>query len=249
MIKEERLNLILEHLTKDRKVLLSELRALLNVSEDTVRRDIKSLSDRGLLKAVRGGAVPHSTGPRHFRAREHYATASKNIIATKALHYLENNQVILFDGGTSTLAVAAGIPADLQLTVVTNSFPIVSILEDHPKVELIFAGGRLDKDTFTAMGLDTHQTFKRIRADICFFGICSIHPTLGVTTVAYEEAAIKRTMVEMSKRTIALSTTEKINKADSYYICPTSSIDTIITDSNPDQIDLAPFQDAGIHLR
>lgn len=249
MIKEERLNLILEHLTKDRKVLLSELSALLNVSEDTVRRDIKSLSERGLLKAVRGGAVPHSTGPRHFRAREHYATTSKSIIAKKALPFLENNQVILFDGGTSTLAVAAAIPADRQLTVVTNSFPIVSVLEDHPKVELIFAGGRLDKDTFTAMGTDTHQTFRKIRADICFFGICSIHPTLGVTTVDYEEAAIKKTMVEMSKRTIALSTMEKINKADPYYICPTTDIDTIITDGDPGQIDLAPFQDSGVHLR
>ena len=98
MIKEERLNIILNTLNKDQKVLLSDLSEQLNVSEDTIRRDIKTLSYRGLLKAVRGGAVPHSPTPRHFRAREHYDLGSKDIIARKALQFLENDQVILFDG-------------------------------------------------------------------------------------------------------------------------------------------------------
>lgn len=248
MIKEERLNIILSILTKDRKVLLSDLSEQLKVSEDTIRRDIKTLSERGLLKAVRGGAVPHSTVPRHFRARENYDQLSKDIIAAKALQFLENDQVILFDGGTSTLAVAASIPHNLNITVVTNSFPIAGVLEDHPSVELIFAGGRLNKASFTAMGQDTHNAFQKIRADICFFGICSIHPSVGVTTVGYEEAAIKKTMVETAQRTIALATYEKINKADAYFICPVTDIDTIITNKPADHPDLAAYQAAGIDV-
>lgn len=248
MIKEERLNIILNLLTKDQKVLLSELSGKLSVSEDTIRRDIKTLSERGLLKAVRGGAVPHSSVPRHYRAREHYDQASKDIIAMKALSFMENDQVVLFDGGTSTLAVAAHIPRDLQITVITNSFPIANALEDHPTAEVIFAGGRLNKTAYTTMGQDTLHTFRTIRADICFFGICSIHPTLGVTTKNYEEAQVKRTMIERSKRTIALATCEKINKADSYFICPATDIDTIITDNPPDHAGLAAFEQAGVHL-
>lgn len=248
MIKEERLNIILSILTKDQKVLLSELSHQLRVSEDTIRRDIKTLSDQGLLKAVRGGAVPHSTVPRHFRAREHYDQASKEIIAKKALQFLQGDQVVVFDGGTSTLAVAASIPHHLKMTVVTNSFPIAGVLEDHPNVELIFAGGHLSKASFTAMGQDTLSTFQKIRADICFCGICSIHPSLGITTVDYDEAALKKTMIENAKKTIALATYEKINKADPYFICPVSSIETIITNKPADQADLAAFQEAGVQL-
>lgn len=248
MIKEERLNIILSVLTKDQKVLLSELSEQLNVSEDTIRRDIKTLSDRGLLKAVRGGAVPHSPAPQHYRAREHHDQASKDIIAAKALSFLKNNQVILFDGGTSTLTVAAHIPRDLQITVITNSFPIAMALEDHPTAEVIFAGGRLNKAAYTTMGLETLNTFRNIRADICFFGICSIHPSLGVTTKNFEEAQIKAAMIEMSKCTIALATYEKINKADAYFISPVTAIDTIITNKSPDHTDLSAFDQAGVHL-
>jgi len=246
MIKEERLNLILSILSKDQRVLLPELSKELKVSEDTIRRDIKSLSERGLLKAVRGGAVPHSPVPRHYRAREHYDQDSKDLIAAKALQFLANGQVVLFDGGTSTLAVAASIPPDLRITIITNSFPIANALEDHPLSEVIFAGGRLDKDTFTTMGQDTTKTFQSIRADICFFGICSIHPTLGVTTKNYEEAQLKAQMVAMAKQTIALATTQKINTADPYYICPVEDIDTIITNSSPDHTALTSFKNLGV---
>lgn len=248
MIKEERLRLILECLSSDQKVLLSTLSEKLKVSEDTVRRDIKSLSEQGLLKAVRGGAVPHSPIPRHFRAREHYDNASKALIASKALPFLQNGQVALFDGGTSTLALAAILPADLQITVITHSFPIANVLEDHPSVEVIFSGGRLNKTAFTAMGPDTITAFQRVRADICFLGICSIHPLLGVTTKDYEEAALKKIMIETSKQTIALSTSEKIDKADPYYICAVKELDTVITDELPDQASLVVYREIGLNI-
>lgn len=248
MIREERFRLILEALSRDQKVQLSALSEKLKVSEDTIRRDIKSLSEDGLLKAVRGGAIAHSAVPRHFRDREHYDIASKKVMAAKALDLIKEGQVVLFDGGTSTLAVAAAIPADLKVTVVTHSFPIANVLEDHPSVDLIFAGGRLNKTSFTAMGHDTIQVFNHIRADICFLGICSIHPTLGITSRDYEEAAIKTTMIERSKQTVALSTLEKINKADPYYICSANALDTIITDELPGHELLTVYKELGIQV-
>ena len=81
MLKEERFQLILDRLNNDQKVYLAGLSTLLNVSEDTVRRDIKELADQGLLKSVRGGAVPHSPGPHHFRDRILHDNEQKQIIA------------------------------------------------------------------------------------------------------------------------------------------------------------------------
>ena len=77
MVKEERLQLILDHLTRDNRVQLSEMSRLLNVSEDTVRRDIKELDVQGLLKAVRGGAITTSSTPQHYRDREKYDVSHK----------------------------------------------------------------------------------------------------------------------------------------------------------------------------
>ncbi len=234
MLKEERFRIILEQVNKEGKVLFPELSSVLRVSEDTVRRDIKELSEQGLLYAVRGGAIPHSPVPHTFKERIGYANEKKELIAHKAISFLENGQVIILDGGTSTLLIAANMPKDLQLTVITNSFPIVTILEEHENIEVLFAGGRLMKSSFVTVGNDTTRFIEKFRPDICFLGICSIHDQLGVTGPDYEESTVKHTMVHCSKEVIALATIEKLDTAEAYYICPTTQLDKIITDQHED---------------
>lgn len=248
MVKEERLQLILNQLTKDSRVRLDELSSLLNVSEDTVRRDIKELDSQGFLKAVRGGAIAHSPIPHHYRDREKYDLSQKQIVALKALDFLQDGQVVFFDGGTSVVALAASLPKNLKITVVTNSFPVASVLEDHPNVEVIFAGGRLYKISFTTIGQETLNTFSKIRADICFLGICSIHHTMGITAMDYEDSQVKKMMMDQATKTIALSTLEKTNTVESFYICPATDLDVIITETDPKNAQLKAFKDIGIEI-
>jgi len=248
MIKAERLQLIIEHIRKERKVLLGDLSTLLEVSEDTVRRDIKELSDQGLLKAVRGGAISRSPIPQHFREREHYDVSHKEIIAQKAVKLIKNGQVVLFDSGTSVLAIATHLPRDLQITVVTNSFPVATVLEDHPLIEVIFLGGRLNKSSFSTTGFEVIQTIRSIRPDICFLGICSIDLISGVTGIGYEDCQIKKAMIETSKQVIAIATFEKLDTTESYYITSTSDLDIIITDTDPNHENLKSYRDLGIRL-
>lgn len=246
MLKEERFQYILDKLSEDQKVTLKALSKELSVSEYTVRRDLKELTDKGLLKAVRGGAVPHSPTPHHFLDRLNYKNDEKKIIAEKAARLLHNGQVVVFDGGTTALAIASILPPELQITVVTNSFPVVTVLESHPNIEVLFAGGRLYKSAFASVGHDTLRFFRSIRADIYFMGICSIHPTIGVTTINYEESEVKKAIVEVSKQVIALTPRERINTAEAFFICPLSSVDTIITDEEGVITTEESFKDTGI---
>ena len=247
MLKEERLQSILNRLSKDNKVTLRDLSVDLHVSEYTIRRDIKELSDQGLLKAVRGGAVPHSPVPHHFSDRLEYGSELKKIIAQKAVKLIQPRQVIIFDGGTTALAVANLLPRDLDITAVTNSFPVASVLENHPHVNVLFAVGKLFKNAFTTVGHDCIRFFEKIRADICFMGICSIHAQLGVTTIDYEESEVKKTMVDVSKHVVALAPLERMNTAEAYFICPTSSLDTIVSDS-PEDEGMQYYIDSGVKV-
>jgi DeoR/GlpR family transcriptional regulator of sugar metabolism len=248
MLKEERFQLILNKLSEDQKVTLKALSAALQVSEYTVRRDLKELTDQGLLKAVRGGAIPHSPTPHHFVDRLNYKSDEKKIIAEKAVGLLHNGQVVVFDSGTTALAIATILPPELEITVVTNSFPIVNVLASHPNIEVLFAGGRLHKTAFTSIGHDAIRFLKNVRADIYFMGICSIHPTIGVTTIHYEESEVKKAVVEVSKQVVALTPHERINTAEAYFICPLSSVDTIITDEEGRLATERSFKDAGIEV-
>lgn len=246
MLKEERFQLILNKLSEDQKVTLKTLSEQLKVSEYTVRRDLKELTDQGLLKAVRGGAVPHSPTPHHFSDRLNYQNDVKKEIAEKALPLLQHGQVVVFDGGTTAMAIASILPRDLRITVVTNSFPIVNVLESHPNIEVLFAGGRLNKSAFASIGHDTINFFKNVRADLYFMGICSIHPTIGVTTIHYEESEVKKAIVEVSKKVVALTPNERINTAEAFFICPASSVDVIITDGEGKELTEESFKDSGI---
>lgn len=230
MLKEERFQYILRKLTQEQKVNLSHLSRELNVSSDTVRRDLKELTGKGLLQAVRGGAVLHSPTPHHFQDRVGYQAEQKKAIAAKAAAMIKGDEVVVLDSGTTALAIASLLPSDLRITVVTNSFPVASVLESHPHIEVLFAGGRLYKSAFTTTGHDTIRFFRNIRADIYFMGICSIHHAIGVTTINYEEAEVKKTIVEVSKHVVALTTPERIGTAEAFFICPIEMVDSIITD-------------------
>lgn len=247
MVKEERLQLILEHLTRDSRVQLGEMSRLLNVSEDTVRRDIKELDIQGLLKAVRGGAIANSTIPQHYRDREKFDISLKKHIAEKAIPFIKAGQTIFMDGGTSVLAVAQMLPKDLKVTVVTNSFPVADVLEDHPSAEVIFAGGRLYKTAFTTIGQQAIDTVRNVRANIYFFGVSSIH-TIGLTARSYEDSLVKRAMVENSTQIIALSTLQKIDTAEAFFVCPITKVDILVTEAEPNDEKLQPYRDLGLNV-
>ena len=151
------------------------------------------------------------------------------------------------DGGTSVLAVAQMIPKDLKIQVVTNSFPVVSVLEDHPGSEVIFAGGRLYKTAFTTIGMQAIDTIRNVRANIYFFGVSSIH-TIGLTARSFEDSLVKRNMVENAEQVIALSTLQKIDTAESFFICPITKVDVLITEADSDNPKLQPYRDLGLQV-
>src|SRR4029453_15208402 len=102
------------------------------VSEDTIRRDLRELAEADLLQRVHGGALPHSPAVASFAVRQGQAPAAKQAIARAAAQLVRDGQVIILDGGTTTLQVAQLLPVDLRATVVTNSPPIAIARPEHP---------------------------------------------------------------------------------------------------------------------
>ena len=146
MLTEERRQVILDRLASDGKIVAAELSASLDVSPDTLRRDLRELADAGLLRRVHGGALPAVVGARSYAVRREQAPAAKAAIARATIRLLRDGQVIMLDAGTTTLEVARHLPPDLDATVVTNSPPIAVALADHATVEVVVLGGMLVKD-------------------------------------------------------------------------------------------------------
>ena len=233
MLTAERRQEILSRLDRDGKVVASELVAALGVSEDTVRRDLRELAAGGLVQRVHGGALPLVVPAASFALRLHVAAEAKAELAEAALPLLESANVIVLDGGTTSLELARRLPAGRVCTILTNSPPVASALAEHPTAEVVLIGGRLLKDPQVAVGPEALAALREVRADACVLGICSLHPELGVTTNDHDEAHVKRAMVEAAAEVIALATADKLRTAAPWVVSPLADVTHLVTDADP----------------
>jgi DeoR/GlpR family transcriptional regulator of sugar metabolism len=230
MLKDERQKLILETLRQNGRVLANELSQHFGVSEDTVRRDLRELAEAGQLERVHGGGLPHSPAAVSFRERMGQALIAKQEIARAAVRLVQNGQVLLLDGGTTTLAVARQLPPNLHVSVITNSPSIAIELAEKDRIEVVLIGGKLYKDSLVTTGSVALEMLRAIHVDLCMLGICSLHPEVGITTPDLEEAGIKRAMVACADQVVAMATAEKLNTASTHVVAPIHSLTYLITE-------------------
>ncbi len=228
MLKDERQLWILDKLSTDRKVSLVTLSKELDVSYDSIRRDIIELEERGLLKKVHGGAIANTYLPMRVRKAMGIPNAEISSLAQKAQKLFQPGQIILMDGGTTNLYIAEQLPRNLEVTIITNSPPLANALVNHPKIEVILLGGSFHKRYQITMGSETSAQLRHFKADLYFMGVVGIHPKSGLTIRHYEEAQLKRQMMAIADKTVVCTTREKINNVEAYMICRFEDIDALI---------------------
>ncbi len=228
MLTAERRQSILSRLERDGKVVASELVAALGVSEDTVRRDLRELAERGLVQRVHGGALPS------FSQRLAIAPEDKAHLANAALALLGDAEVLLLDGGTTAVELARRLPHDRAFTVLTNAPPVAAALVPHPRAEVVLIGGRLLKESQVTVGPAAVDALRQVRADVCVLGICCVHPEVGVTAIDHDEAHVKRAMVAAAGEVLALATADKLGTTSPWLVAPLSDVTHLVTDARED---------------
>jgi DeoR/GlpR family transcriptional regulator of sugar metabolism len=246
MLREERHQRILELLRRDGKVIATALSATLEVSEDTIRRDLRELGEAGRLQRVHGGALPPTPASATYRVRLRQSVEAKQAIALAAIRLLRPGQLVLLDAGTTTLQLAQELPPDFHATIVTTSPAIAVALADHPTVDVLMIGGHLAKGDLAVTGAATIEALHRIRADVCMLGVCSIHPEAGLTAFDLEEAYAKRAMIVSAAEVVALADAPKLGTAAPYVVGPIDALTHLITDQTVADEQLAPYRAAGI---
>lgn len=245
MLTSQRKRLILERLVQRGQVVAKELGNELAVSEDTIRRDLRELAAEGLLQRVHGGALPASPTVVALDGRRSMSTGSKGALARAAARMIGAGQVVIFDGGTSNLEIVRHLPPGLAFTAVTHSPTIAAAMEPHPAVEVVVIGGRLYRHSMVATGATTMEGIGRIRADLFFLGVTGVHHAEGLTTGDFEEAAVKRALMQRSAETVVLATAEKIGAASPFHIAAVSDVATLLVPAS--SVDAAaPLAEAGV---
>jgi DeoR family transcriptional regulator, aga operon transcriptional repressor len=247
MKRTERLESILELLSSDGSVAVSELTSKLGASAATVRRDLELLEGQKLLSRTHGGAVGNGTLyelPVRYRGGQH--ATEKRRIADAAVALIGDARTVGLSGGTTTTEIARRL-RDRDLTVVTNAVNIASELVVAQTIRLVVTGGVARPQSYELIGPLADATLAGLNLDLLFIGVDGATAE-GMTTHDELEAQTDRRMVERARRVIVVCDSSKIGRAALSVICEAAQVDALITDSEASADEVAALRKAGIEV-
>ncbi|MGC1514194.1 MAG: DeoR/GlpR family DNA-binding transcription regulator [Maribacter sp.] len=248
MLKEERHQTILNEVDLHNRILLTDIADALDVSIDTIRRDVKELDADQKLKKVHGGAISMGFMTNSTRNTNIYKLEHKVAIATKALSMLKDGAVIFIDGGTTCMELARIIPENLNLTCFTISLPVAMELSNKANVNVISIGGQISKEAQIAIGANAIHHLSEIRVDYSFIGTGYVDAVYGLTEFDWDIVQIKKAVIKASKKTVLLSISEKLNSQHRYKTCDINTINTMITELDAENPLLNAFKSHDIKI-
>ena len=231
---DERKEKILELLSKEGKVRVNDLSRMFHISEVTIRMDLADLEKKGLLSRVHGGAVSSYKTYYNMSMQQRLAAnqEQKQAIALKAVAMIEDNDTIMLNSGTTTLAVFRMIPPNMNLSIVTNSVAIALEAGGNPHYNVVLLGGAINSKYQFIYGDDANAQLEKYHADKLILSVDGITPDNGLTTYYDREAELDRLMLARSATKIITADSTKIGRTAFARIAGIGEADYIITNND-----------------
>lgn len=242
---DERRSWLLERLAQRRRVATNEAADLLEVSVDTVRRDLRALHDRGLLRRVHGGAVPLSPLAPSFSGRTADDSPRRAALADAVVRTFRSGQLIGLDAGTTTTRIAACLPTSLEVTIVTNNPAAALALADHPAARVILVGGQVDLTWMATTGPAAVDAIREYHLDLAVVGVCAFDADHGAATRSRDEVATKRAFMAAAAETVMPLESSKLGTVAPFRICGTDAVDRVVIEAGADPERVAACEAAG----
>lgn len=232
------------------RVEVNALATELEVTPETIRRDLAALERLGRIRRVHGGALPVAELEQEPSLLDRLGRHSeaKERIAARALLELPTQGTVLLDSGTTTLAMARALPTSAELVVVTNSVAIAAVLVDHPRVTVNMLGGTIRERTGACVGQWATDALEWMCIEVAFIGVNGFGLERGMSTPDEAEAVVKRAMVKSARRPIVVADSSKAGQERLHRFADVEEIAMLITDDGLDDETAAALDAAGMEV-
>lgn len=244
-LPDQRQGFIHQLLMTTGRVIGADVARQLGVSEHTIRRDLQELARKGLCKKVYGGAVSQLIASSSLATRIEQNVSEKSQVGKRCAELLKPESCIFMDSGSTYLAMAAFIPEDLELTIVTNCPQIAAALGGRTNGELILLGGKVNPKTGSTLSSDTVNLVREMVFDQAFIGVCGLDLQAGLSAVYYEDACFKKEVIAQSNEVIIAVTAEKMSQVARYKVVSCDEIDVMVVSP---ETQTADFDNSNIRI-
>lgn len=222
------------YLQEKKNATVAELSGMFQVTEETIRRDLKQLESEGFLTRIYGGAyiLDGVQNDVDVNLREHIYVEGKRKIAKQCIECIQHGDSIFLDASTTSLFIAKML-GSRRITVVTNSIKIVNTLVNNNNVNLVAIGGTISPRSMSALGRNAEQNISRYYFDKAFISCRSISMQQGITDSNEQQAEIRRLAIERANRVYLVVDITKFNRASFASIAGFEKIDAVVVDESP----------------
>jgi len=253
--KNYRTNYLLNRLSIDGFVNIKDLSKKLEVSEMTIRRDLRELSKKNMVTLIPGGAIlkRNTTVEKDeekylIQTAESLMLEEKIKISRKAASLVESDDVIIIDTGSTTENLPKFIPEKIPLTIICYALNILFNVYKNNNWKLVFPGGYFHSNTLMFESPEGIEIIRRIRANKAFISAAGVSEKLGVTCATDYEKETKKTVIESSDTKILLVDSSKFGKVKISHFADLSDFDIIITDTGISKEFVDIIKNLGIEL-
>ena len=246
----ERQNLILQFLLRSQRISIMEICRSFSVSQATARRDLETLARKGKVQRVHGGAITLTqlAPEQPTLQRQDEQAQEKLCIGQAAAALVHDGETVLLGSGSTVLEAARILRGCRNLTVITNSLPVINALAGAAEITLICLGGMLRDSELSFIGHFTEQTLAEVRADKVIIGTHAIHLEHGLTLEYLPETMTDRAIMKAGKEIIVVADHTKFGRATAVLLAPLESIHTLVTDQATPQEFIDAIQSRGINV-
>ncbi|MBP1677308.1 MAG: alkaline phosphatase [Bacteroidetes bacterium] len=241
MLQNQRRDKILELIREDGHAKVTNLSRIFKVTEVTIRQDLESIEKDGFIIREHGGAYLKDIdmNVRNFELQNKDNMAEKQLIARKALEFIQDGDTIILDSGSTTTEMAKLISGYRNLTIITNALNIAIILGAQTGINVVVTGGEFKAPTISLTGQKAADFFQNLHVDKLFLATAGIALKSGLTYPGISDICVKRAMIESADVTYLVADSTKIGKSSFASLGALSLIDYLITDSKikPDDIE------------
>lgn len=250
MYAEERQQEIVRLARSNGRVDVATLAGTLQVTTETIRRDLTVLERAGVLRRVHGGAIPAERlgFEPALATRDSVLIHEKERIAAMALAEVPSEGSIILDAGSTTARLAEALPTDRELTVVVNSPVIATLLGSRPNLNVLLLGGRLRARTLATVEDWALRAIADLYVDVVFLGTNGCSVRRGLTTPDPAEASVKRAMIAAARRAVLLADHTKFGNDHFARFGSLTDLDLIVTDSDVEDRHAVEMESAGVRV-
>ena len=247
-MNQERRSKIVKLLNAQGTVSNDDLISRFGISIETVRRDLSYLEKQGVLERVYGGAVKKTflrTEP-SYKNREDENAIEKLAIAEVAETFIEPNETVFFDLGTTVLRLAQNLSPDKQITAFTNAIRTAVVLSERG-AKVVLSGGEIRPGELSLYGSLAKENISHFNFDKVFVGVAGITKE-GLTDFIIDEANIRAEIIKNARQVIVLADHSKFGVRAMCKVCSVKDVDVIITDEKTPKQAIKELKDLGVKV-